>query len=51
VRDAAQRPQDPNQNNPYNVQPVPQSQNELVSSTFDEIPMNVSLTVQFEIVK
>ena len=53
VRDAAQRPveQNPNVYNPYNIQPTPQSQNELVSSVFDEIPMNVSLTVQFEIVK
>lgn len=51
VRDGGQKQQEPNPNNPYNVQPVPASQNELVSSTFDEIPMNVSLTVQFEIVK
>ena len=51
VRDAQQRVV--SSNGPYDAYspPASASQNELVSSVFDDIPLNVSLTVQFEIVK
>jgi uncharacterized protein YggE len=39
------------ENNPYGTPPPVLDQNELSSTVYDEIPLNVSLTVQFEIAK